>query len=92
MRQWFGKRDRPTTVTIPVRSKVDAVLVVYFTPGGGAAPGPDLLGGIATAWTEAHLQPPLKAAVAEFQGRGLVSMHVQPADRLPALPVSLPGG
>ena len=33
MRQWFAKRDRPLSpVTIPLKSQLDAVYVVYFAP------------------------------------------------------------
>ncbi|MBO0702163.1 MAG: hypothetical protein J2P38_04470, partial [Candidatus Dormibacteraeota bacterium] len=79
----------PATVTIPGRSTVDAVFVVFFAPTGDEPPAAGALRPLVTEWRDQHLRDPLRAAVATLQDRGVTSLRVERVADLPRPPVEL---
>ena len=75
-------------MTFPVSAAVGSVFAIYFAPTAGGATR-DALAGAAASWSDAHLEPPLRGAVAVFRRQGLVSIELRPAADLPPLPIDL---
>jgi uncharacterized protein YegJ (DUF2314 family) len=89
MRQWFAKRDRPfSPVTIPLKSQLDAVYVVYFAPAEGL-PEQASLQQTAAAWQDANLKSPLRDDLAKFRDTGFLTFQVEKVGELPRPPVNL---
>src|SRR5215831_2902746 len=81
---WFKKqRDAESMVSIPIRSELTAVFAVYFVPTDAQLPDAAALGLAGSSWREKHLRDPLRQAVAAFHDGGLVSVQVDPVDKLP---------
>lgn len=79
----------PSSVRIPIQGTVGSAFVVYFAPRPGAPPSDEELAEAAARWSDAHLEPPLRDAVADVRNRGLMSIQLKPVDQLPPLPIEL---
>jgi len=86
--RFFRRNQAPSTVTFPVSAAVGSVFAIYFAPTAGG-PTRDALAAAAATWSDAHLEPPLRDAVAVFRRQGLVSIELRPAADLPPLPIDL---
>jgi uncharacterized protein YegJ (DUF2314 family) len=88
VKRFFGREQPPSVVTFPVSATVGSVFAIYFAPNAGG-PTRDALAGAAATWSDAHLEPPLRDAVAAFRRQGLVSIELRPGADLPPLPIDL---
>lgn len=78
-----------TVVRLPLPDMLQIGFGVYFHVGAGALPGVEQVTAHLDAWLEQHAEEPLRAAIRACVDRGLLSVDVQPRDRLPTPPVEL---
>lgn len=76
-------------MTIPITGSVGSAYVVFFAPASGGSPTPEALAEAVARWSDSHLEPPLRDAVAMFRRQGLVPIELRPAADLPPLPIDL---